>query len=175
MEPDGQRLHTELVNCGHHVTAIARTVGRIQPLERTEAVQGDIEASDAPAKILAGHDAVISAVMFRTFDPEKLLGTVIASGVPRSLVVGGAGGLQVAPGVRFLDIPNFPEAARGESEAGIAYHQRPRRTKGLDWTFPPRPAFLRLASGPTHSDLPPISCSSGQKAAASLMRISQSP
>ncbi len=131
----GQRLHTELVNRGHQVTAIARTVERIQPLERTEAVQGDIEAPDALARILAGHDAVISAVMFRTFDPEKLLGAVIASGVPRYLVVGGAGGLEVAPGVRFLDSPNFPAAAREESQAGIAYHQRLRQTEGLDWTF----------------------------------------
>ncbi|WP_373355581.1 NAD(P)-dependent oxidoreductase [Pseudoroseicyclus sp. CXY001] len=131
----GQRLHTELVSRGHDVTAIARNPEKIQPLERTVALAGDIAEPRSLATTLAGHDAVISSVMFRAFDHGKMLDAVIRSEVPRYLVVGGAGGLEVAPGVRFLDSADFPEVARPESEAGIAYLERLTKTDGLDWTF----------------------------------------
>lgn len=131
----GQRLHKELVARNHDVTAIARNPDKIELLDRTEAVAGDIDAPKTLAKTLSGHDAVISSVMFRMFDHEKLLEAVIDSSVPRYLVVGGAGGLEVAPGVRFLDSPDFPEAARPESEAGIAYYERLKQTERLNWTF----------------------------------------
>lgn len=131
----GQRLHHELVSRGHEVTAIARTPERVQPLDRTIAMAGDIAAPDALAEILSGHDAVISAVMFTAFDPDKLMQAVRASGVPRYLIVGGAGSLEVAPGARLIDSPDFPDAYRAEATAGAAYLDRLKRTEGLDWTF----------------------------------------
>ncbi|MDD7973794.1 NAD(P)H-binding protein [Roseinatronobacter alkalisoli] len=43
----GQRLHNELVSRGHDVTAIARNPENVQPLDRTRAVAGDIDAPEA--------------------------------------------------------------------------------------------------------------------------------
>lgn len=131
----GQRLHAELVSRGHDVTAIARNPDRVQPLDRTRAVAGDIDAPEALAETLSGHDAVISAVMFTAFDPDKLMQAVRSSGVPRYLVVGGAGSLEVAPGAKLIDSPDFPDAYRAEAEAGAAYLDRLKQTGGLDWTF----------------------------------------
>jgi uncharacterized protein len=131
----GQRLHAELVSRNHDVTAIARNQEKVQPLDRTRAMAGDIDAPEALAEILSGHDAVISSVMFVAFDPEKLLHAVQSSDVPRYLVVGGAGSLEVAPGVKLIDSPDFPDVYRAEAEAGGAYLDRLKRTDGLDWTF----------------------------------------
>lgn len=131
----GQRLHAELVSRGHDVTAIARNPEKVQPLDRTRAVAADIDAPEALAEVLSGHDAVISSVMFLAFDPEKLLRAVQSSGVPRYLVVGGAGSLEVAPGARLIDSPDFPAAYRAEAEAGAAYLDRLKQGDGLDWTF----------------------------------------
>ncbi|MGR3821669.1 MAG: NAD(P)-dependent oxidoreductase [Salipiger marinus] len=131
----GRRLHAELVSRGHDVTAIARNPEKVQPLDRTRAVAGDIDAPDALAEILSGHDAAISSVMFVAFDPEKLMQAVQSSGVQRYLVVGGAGSLEVAPGAKLIDSPEFPDAYGAEAEAGAAYLNRLKQTDGLDWTF----------------------------------------
>lgn len=131
----GQRLHKELVSRGHDVTAIARDTSKISTAERTTVVKGDIAAPQALSNALKGHDAVISSVMFMAADPEKLLDAVINSGVPRYLVVGGAGSLETAPGVKVIDNPQFPEAYRAEAEAGSAYLDRLRAGTGINWTF----------------------------------------
>ncbi len=131
----GQRLHRELVARGHEVTGIARSPEKIQSLDHTQAVAGDIAAPEELARILAGHHAAISSVKFLAFDSDKLLTAVRTSGVPRYLVVGGAGSLEVAPGAKLIDDPNFPEAYRGEAAAGAAYLERLRAIETLNWTF----------------------------------------
>jgi putative NADH-flavin reductase len=98
-------------------------------------VQGDVNDGPALAKLLAGHDAVISAVMFHASDAATLIGAVKAAGVPRYLVVGGAGSLAVAPGVRLIDTPEFPDAYRAEAEAGIRFLDLLRAEEALNWTF----------------------------------------
>jgi len=51
------------------------------------------------AAAIKGHDAAISSVHFTASDPHKLIAAVREARVPRYLVVGGAGSLEVAPGV----------------------------------------------------------------------------
>ena len=51
-----------------------------------------------------------------TSDPAKLIAAAKASGVGRYLVVGGAGSLEVAPGVRLVTTPNFPAQYKAEAE-----------------------------------------------------------
>ena len=53
----------------------------------------------------------------------------------RYLVVGGAGSLEVAPGVRLIDTPNFPAQYKNEAAAGAAYLELLRGVQDLDWTF----------------------------------------
>ncbi|MCD0506258.1 NAD(P)-dependent oxidoreductase, partial [Bordetella petrii] len=58
-----------------------------------------------------------------------------SAGVPRLLVVGGAGSLRVAPGVMLIDTPEFPDAYKPEARAGVVFLDTLRREKALDWTF----------------------------------------
>jgi putative NADH-flavin reductase len=55
--------------------------------------------------------------------------------VKRLLVVGGAGSLEVRPGVALLDTPEFPAAAKEEATRGKAALNALRAENGLDWTF----------------------------------------
>jgi putative NADH-flavin reductase len=94
------------------------------------------------AALLAGHDAAISAVRFTDSDPRTLIDAVKASGVPRYLVVGGAGSLEVAPGLKLLDAPSFPAAYRPEALGGAAFLDALRAETGLNWTFISPSAFF---------------------------------
>jgi putative NADH-flavin reductase len=50
-------------------------------------------------------------------------------------VVGGAGSLEVAPGVRLVTMPSFPAAYKAEAEKGAAFLDRLRQETALNWTF----------------------------------------
>lgn len=104
----GSRVLAELVSRGHTVTAIVRNPEKVPALPSVKAAKGDIFDKDGLAALLAGHEAVISSVHYLASDPEALLGAVKQSGVPRYLVVGGAGSLEAAPGVKLFDTPEFP-------------------------------------------------------------------
>lgn len=131
----GSRILKELSDRGHAVTAIARTPDRIAALPGVTAVVGDLDQPDALTETLRGHDAVISSVHFAATDAARLIDVVRASGVTRYLVVGGAASLEVAPGQRLLDQPDFPEAYKVEATAGAAFLDRLRSVQDLDWTF----------------------------------------
>ncbi|MFT4181048.1 MAG: NAD(P)H-binding protein, partial [Rhizobium sp.] len=103
----GSRILKELSDRGHQVTAIARSPQKIATLPGVVAVRGDVFDKDGLAALLAGHDAVISAVHFTASDPQLLIDAVRQSGMKRYLVVGGAGSLEVAPGVRLVTTPEF--------------------------------------------------------------------
>lgn len=131
----GSRLLKELSDRGHAVTAIARNPARIAALPGVTARAGDAYDVDGLARLLAGHDAAISAVHFVASDPRLLVEAVKRAGVPRYLVVGGAGSLEVAPGARLVDTPDFPAAHRDEALAGGVFLDLLRREPDLDWTF----------------------------------------
>lgn len=81
------------------------------------AVSGDVYDTASLAALIQGHDAVISAFNPGWKNPrlfeDQVRGTssIIAAlkraGVKRVLWVGGAGGQQIAPGVRVVDGPAF--------------------------------------------------------------------
>ncbi len=131
----GSRILNELVVRKHEVTAIARNPETIGKLANVKAEKGDVLNEPELAALLRGHDAVISAVRFADSDPAILVGAVRASGVKRYLVVGGAGSLEVAPGQRLMDQPDFPEAYKPEAFAGAKFLNLLRGVDDLDWTF----------------------------------------
>jgi putative NADH-flavin reductase len=131
----GSRITAELARRGHAVTAIARNPGKIASLANVTAVTGDVLDQAGLARLLAGHDAVISAVHFLDSDPVRLIGAAKVSKVGRYLVVGGAGSLEVAPGVRLVTTPGFPVAYKAEAEKGAAFLDLLRQEKELNWTF----------------------------------------
>ena len=131
----GSRLLAELNRRGHEVTAIVRHPEKVPALPKVTAKKGDVFDEKGLAELLKGHDAAISSVHYLDSDPKKLLGAVKASGVPRYLVVGGAGSLEVAPGVKLIDTPQVPAAYKTEAGKGVEFLDLLRKENGLDWTF----------------------------------------
>lgn len=131
----GSRILQELSARGHTVTAIARHPEKIATLPHVTARQGDVFDKAALAALLRGHDAVISAVHFTASDASLLIDAVRSAGIKRYLVVGGAGSLEVAPGQKLIDQPDFPAAYKPEAAKGGEFLDLLKQTKDLDWTF----------------------------------------
>lgn len=131
----GSRILTELLSRGHEVTGIVRHPERLPSREGLTAKRGDVNDEAGLAPLLGAHEAVISAVKFQSANPQSLIGAVKKAGVQRMLVVGGAGSLEVAPGVQLVDTADFPESYKPEALAGRDFLNILRRERELDWTF----------------------------------------
>jgi len=131
----GSRLVAEALSRGHRVTAVARNASRLPPDANLTFSGVDATVPEDLARPLRGHDVVISATPFKQVKPESLIGAVRQSGVERYLVVGGAGSLEVAPGVALVDTPGFPALYREESLAGKAFLTALRKLGDLEWTM----------------------------------------
>jgi len=131
----GSRISAELARRGHSVTAIARHPEKITAQANVTPTRGDVMDQAGLARLLAGHDAAISSVHFLASDPVKLIAAAKESKVGRYLVVGGAGSLEVAPGVRLVTTPGFPVAYKAEAEKGAAFLDLLRAEMELSWTF----------------------------------------
>lgn len=131
----GSEITRELSRRGHAVTAIARNPEKIAALPHVTPTRGDVLDQAGLTTLFAGHDVAVSSVMFLASDPHKLIGAAKASGVGRYLVVGGAGSLEVAPGVKLVTTPGFPAQYKAEAEAGSAFLDLLRQETELNWTF----------------------------------------
>lgn len=130
----GSRIVAELARRGHQVTAIARHPEKIEAGPNVTAKRGDLNDASFP-DLLRGHDAVVSAVHFTDAGPATLIESVRKAGVKRYAVMGGAGSLEVAPGVRLVDTPQFPAAYKTEALKGAEFLERLKTEKELDWVF----------------------------------------
>ncbi|WP_312785378.1 NAD(P)-dependent oxidoreductase [Brevundimonas sp.] len=131
----GSEITRELARRGHQVTGVARNPARIPTGAGITAVSGDANDAATLPSLLKGADAVVSAIMFVDANPETLIGAVKAAGAPRYLVVGGAGSLEAAPGLKVIDTPDFPDIYKAEAAAGGRFLDRLRQEDDLDWTF----------------------------------------
>jgi hypothetical protein len=131
----GSRIIDEALKRGHTVTGIARNPEKIAARAGVTAKKGDFGHPASLATLLAGHDAVISAVRFLGANAAHLIEAVKQAGVKRLLVVGGAASLEVAPGALLLHTPQFPEVAKAEATAGLEFLKALRGEKELDWVF----------------------------------------
>lgn len=141
----GSAILTELLNKGHKVTAIARNTSKIASQANLTATEVDIFDENKLATLLAGHDAVISAYNSGWTNPniyndfingsDTITAAVKKSGVKRLLVVGGAGSLEVAPGVQLVDTPQFPAQWKQGALAAREALNTLREETQLDWTF----------------------------------------
>jgi putative NADH-flavin reductase len=138
----GSRIVAEALRRGHEVTAIARDVSKLTPRPKLKLTTGDVSDERALAKALAGHDTVISSVRFLTPALDNVVAAAKEAGAKRLIVVGGAGSLEVAPGLALVDTPDFPAAYKAEASAGREFLARLRRESGLDWTFLSPSAFF---------------------------------
>ncbi|WP_342362372.1 NAD(P)-dependent oxidoreductase [Terrarubrum flagellatum] len=131
----GSRLLAELTSRGHDVTAIVRNPEKVPAGPKVVAKKGDVFDAASLGALLKGHDVVISAVHFSASDPKALIAAAKASGAKRYLVVGGAGSLEVAPGKKLFDIPEFPAMYLAEAKKGGEFLDLLRDEKDLNWTF----------------------------------------
>lgn len=147
----GQRILQEALARGHQVTALVRNPEKFQVKHAQLSVKA-ANVLDPPSVTQAatGHDVVISAIGPAGDQPEKimveaarsLLQGVEQAGVPRLLIVGGAGSLEVAPGVMLMDAPTFPATWKTIAQAhadALAIYQRETH---LNWTYLSPPAFI---------------------------------
>ncbi|MBD2897981.1 NAD(P)H-binding protein [Spirillospora sp. NPDC000708] len=135
----GRRVADEARRRGHEVTGVTRSGA-----EGT--AKADAHDADAIAALAEGHDAVVLAVS-PPRDGSEPEGPLLSAGrgalegtrkagVRRIVVVGGAGSLEAAPGLRHVDEPGFPEMYKAESLAQAALLDLVRaEAGGLDWTY----------------------------------------
>ena len=143
----GRHLVTEAARRGHTVTALSRHQAEL-PLG-VEWLHGDLADAEGVAAIASGHDAVVTANgpgREPGGDPFAFAALVVqvaeAVGTTRLVVVGGAGSLLAAPGVRLVDTPEFPTEYKQEALASAAALDYLRSTSNLDWTYlSPAPVF----------------------------------
>jgi putative NADH-flavin reductase len=131
----GTRLLSEMLRRGHEVTGIARNVGEVPVQAHLTLRSADANQPSSVAPVLRGHDVVASAMKFAMTDPHAVIDAVRQAAVKRMMVVGGAGSLEVSPGVMLMDTAGFPDAYKPEATGGLAFLDALRRETELDWTF----------------------------------------
>jgi len=144
----GRVLLQEALQRGHRVTAVARDTSSLQAHAGLTAKPARIDGDAAAtvAGLARGHDAVIASYNAGGWSNPNVGRDTVAgytqiveglkqAGVPRLLVVGGAGSLEIAPGQQVLDQPGFPAEYRDGAEAMRSVLNALREEKTLDWSF----------------------------------------
>ena len=136
----GSALLNEALNRDFEVTAVVRHPEKIKiENENLKVVKADVSALDEA-------DAVISAFNPGWNNPDiydetiKVYLTIIdgvkKAGVNRFLMVGGAGSLFIAPGLRLMDSGEVPEnILPGVKALGEFYLNFLKKEKEIDWVF----------------------------------------
>ncbi|SRR5579884_2343782 len=146
----GQRIAQEALRRGHQVTAIVRDPAGVQISDpQLTVTQGNVLDPANVAQVAAGHDVVVSAISPRGQSLQavpdaahSLLDGVKRAGVKRLVIVGGAGSLEVAPGLRLADTPDFPAAWKGIAQAHHEALDVYRQNSDVDWAYASPAAFI---------------------------------
>lgn len=142
----GSAVLNELVSRGHKVTTVVRNIEKLAKSDLVNAVKEDVANVDAIAKLAEGKDAIISAYNPGWTNPDiatlitenypKILEAAKKSGVERLLIVGGAGTLFCAPGLRVVDSGAIPEEIMGGVRPlGDFYLNTLMNENDIDWIF----------------------------------------
>jgi putative NADH-flavin reductase len=152
----GSRILTELLGRGHEVVAVVRNLDKLAPNDGLTVQQGDLSSVEAIAEAIGGAQAVVSAYGPPADKTDQLLDVTkreIAAvqqvsqqanspeNAPRLIVVGGAGSLEVAPGVTLESTKDFPAAWKPIAQA----HEKALellRASTIDWTYLSPSAFF---------------------------------
>jgi putative NADH-flavin reductase len=144
----GSRILEELVRRNHDVVAVVKDSQGRQASPGITWKADDLSQVQKVAKVIRGTDAVISAYAAPRNDSDALIEVcdrlakaVEIARVPRLLVVGGAGVLEVSPGVTLLDSgtlpPEWVPMASAHSKALARLRQTP-----IGWTYISPAAFF---------------------------------
>lgn len=136
----GSRILQELLRRGHQVVAVSRNEAAERKQRDLTTAVDNLSDVSRTAQVIRGADAVISAYAPPPENTDQLIAVtrllveaVAQSGVPRLLMVGGAGSLQVAPGRTLIDSgflpPEWLAIAKSHSAALNVL-----RASSIDWT-----------------------------------------
>jgi len=140
----GKVILKELVDRGHTVVAVARNPQNVDKLANVSVVQDDLTNVTKTAQILkdANADAVVSALGPPLDNTDALLPisanlveAIKQNNEPRLVVVGGAGGLFVAPGVTLRDSGYLPEAWLPIVDTHINLYNSLKNATDITWTY----------------------------------------
>jgi uncharacterized protein len=145
----GRRLVSEAVERGHRVTALARRTEGLVP-EGVSVRRADLRQAQELEAAIRGEDALISAVGPAPGEPAAIVvdaaravaAACMRAKVRRVLLIGGAGSLNVKPGLELLLSEGFPASWR---EIALAHREALeiwRKVKELDWTVISPPALI---------------------------------
>lgn len=144
----GSRIVKELVARGHKVTGVARNVDSLKAQPGVMTRTDDLSNVDAIVAVIKGADAVVSSYQPPADNTDALIditkreiAAVKKAGVPRLLLVGGAGLLEVAPGVTLiksghLPVQWLPIATSHEKALEVL------RASDINWTYLSPAAFF---------------------------------
>jgi len=149
----GQSILDEALSRGYEVVAVVRDPSRLaQRNDKLKVVTGDVAQPASWLEAVRGVDAVVASLSARRDgNPDSvpanalvLLDNLPKAGLKRLLWVGGAASLEVAPGVRVIDDPNFPPAWKPEAVAQSTALEVFRASKtDVDWTYISPAALLQ--------------------------------
>ncbi|MEC4720594.1 NAD(P)-dependent oxidoreductase [Noviherbaspirillum sp. CPCC 100848] len=140
----GSALLREALARGHRVSALVRHPEKLDAAANLRPVAADVLDQAGLAEQLGGHDALVSAFSGHAADDvfgyyvkgfRAIVGAAKSAGVPRLLVVGGAGSLEVAPGLQVLDTPDFPAQYKPTAEGAREALKLLRQEETLNWTM----------------------------------------
>jgi hypothetical protein len=180
----GKCVVVEAARRGHDVTALSRHEAELPAGVAWQ--HGDLSDEATVDTVAGSHDVVVTAngpSRVAGEDPFRfatLIAQVAAAvGSTRLMVVGGAGSLEAAPGIRLVDTPEFPEPYKNEALATSAALDFLRSSTNVDWTYL-SPAPLFPAGEPTGSyivgtDSPAGTSISGEDFAIALIDELENP
>lgn len=139
----GQHIAAEILKRGHQLIAVTRSDKPLAPeLAGAEQRIADALDSNKLASAISGAEVVASAygpAAGQEADLSRIAQSLITAArqakIQRLVTIGGAGSLEVAPGVQLVDIPEFPTAYKAVALAmrdALAVY---RTASDLEWTF----------------------------------------
>jgi putative NADH-flavin reductase len=145
----GREIVKELLSRGHEVVAVARNVAAVAAQPKLTAKSGDLSDVDKIAETIAGADVVVNAYAPPPDNTDALVevskrqieAVKKAGGKARLIVVGGAGLLEVAPGVSLIKSGHLP----AEYMAIALSHEKTLgalRGSDINWTYLSPAAFF---------------------------------
>jgi len=152
----GGNIRKEALSRGLRVTAVTNS-SALDAEPNLTALTADLANTEAVAKIVSGHDAVISAYSpgLRKYSAdeaaelirrahESLFEGVKLGGVKRIILVGGVGSLEASPGVDVVDSDFYPADHKAHTLRNREIVRALKRGEyDLDWTYVSPPLEIK--------------------------------